>query len=75
MSPTSFPGLDATSPAPGDRVPELGSLQQAFVGHARRLHEWVGRGRHVLLGYIDALDAQYGAFVEVALRSMPCLRS
>jgi 2-polyprenyl-6-methoxyphenol hydroxylase-like FAD-dependent oxidoreductase len=67
------PDMDATSPAPGDRVPELGSLQQAFVGHARRLHECVGRGRHVLLGYIDAPGTQYDAFVEgwSALDALP----
>lgn len=58
------PEMDATSPAPGDRVPEVGGLQQRFVGHAERLHEYVGRGRHVLLGYIDAPGAQYDAFVE-----------
>ena len=65
--------MDATSPAPGDRVPELGSLRQTFVGHARRLHECVGRGQHVLLGYIDAPGIQYDAFVEgcSALDALP----
>jgi len=28
----------------------------------RRLHEYVGRGRHTLLGYIDASGAHYDAF-------------
>jgi 2-polyprenyl-6-methoxyphenol hydroxylase-like FAD-dependent oxidoreductase len=67
------PETDATLPAPGDRVPEVGSLQQTFVGHALRLHEYVGRGRHVLLGYIDAPGAQYDAFVEgcSALDALP----
>ena len=58
------PGMDAALPAPGDRVPEVGGFQQIFVGHAQRLHEYVGRGRHVLLGYIDAPGAQYDAFVK-----------
>jgi 2-polyprenyl-6-methoxyphenol hydroxylase-like FAD-dependent oxidoreductase len=58
------PDMDATSPAPGDRIPEVGGLQQTFVGHARRLHECIGRGRHVLLGYIDAPGVQYDAFVD-----------
>ncbi|MFT4439472.1 FAD-dependent monooxygenase [Caballeronia sp. 15715] len=57
------PDIDASSPAPGDRVPELGSLQQTYIGHARRLHDFVGGGRHILLGYIDAPGAQYDAFV------------
>jgi 2-polyprenyl-6-methoxyphenol hydroxylase-like FAD-dependent oxidoreductase len=67
------PEMDATLPAPGDRVPEVGGLQQTFVGHARRLHECVGRGRHVLLGYIDVPGIQYDAFVEgcCALDSVP----
>lgn len=59
-----FPDMDATSPAPGDRIPEVGGLQETFVGHARRLHDFIGRGRHVLLGYIDAPGIQYDAFVE-----------
>lgn len=65
--------MDATLPAPGDRVPELGGFRQAFVGHARRLHECVGRGRHVPLGYVDAPGAQYDAFVEgcAALDALP----
>lgn len=44
------------APAPGDRVPEVGGLTQAFVGHAQRLCEHIGRGRHTLIGYIDADD-------------------
>ena len=40
-------------PAPGDRVPQVGGLVQAFVGHAQRLQDHLGRGRHTLVGYID----------------------
>ncbi|WP_250493379.1 FAD-dependent monooxygenase [Caballeronia sp. GAWG1-1] len=43
------PGL----PAPGDRVPECGGLAEAFVGHAVRLRDHIGRGRHTLIGYLD----------------------
>ncbi len=44
----------ATAPlAAGDRVPDAGRLRRAFVGHALRLHERLGRGRHVLLGFVD----------------------
>ncbi|WP_250466961.1 FAD-dependent monooxygenase [Caballeronia sp. GAFFF2] len=43
------PGL----PAPGDRVPECGRLAEAFVGHAVRLRDHIGRGRHTLIGYLD----------------------
>jgi hypothetical protein len=45
--------LAAELPAPGDRVPEVGGLRQAFVGHAQRLQAHIGRGRHVFIGYID----------------------
>jgi 2-polyprenyl-6-methoxyphenol hydroxylase-like FAD-dependent oxidoreductase len=67
------PGMDAASPAPGDRLPEVGGFQQTYVGHAQRLHDHVGRGRHVLLGYIDSPGAQYDAFVEggSALAALP----
>ncbi|CAG9191284.1 Monooxygenase [Paraburkholderia sabiae] len=58
----NWPDADAESPAPGDRLPDAGGLSQRFVGHPRRLHEYIGHGRHVLLGYIDALDGQYEAF-------------
>src|SRR5262249_52655627 len=55
-------------PAPGDRVPDAGGLAQAFVGHPVRLHERIGRGRHTLIGYIDAhgapLAAQVAAFAD-----------
>jgi 2-polyprenyl-6-methoxyphenol hydroxylase-like FAD-dependent oxidoreductase len=50
-------------PAPGDRAPEVGGLVETFVGHAQRLQEQIGRGRHTLIGYaedetcIDAFDA------------------
>ncbi|AET93159.1 monooxygenase FAD-binding protein [Burkholderia sp. YI23] len=46
-------------PAPGDRAPEVGGLVQAFIGHAQRLQDHLGRGRHTLLSYID--DATDGA--------------
>jgi 2-polyprenyl-6-methoxyphenol hydroxylase-like FAD-dependent oxidoreductase len=53
-------------PAPGDRAPDAGGLTHAFVGHPVRLHERIGRGRHTLIGYIDAhgarLCAQLAAF-------------
>jgi 2-polyprenyl-6-methoxyphenol hydroxylase-like FAD-dependent oxidoreductase len=53
-------------PAPGDRAPEVGGLMQAFVGHAQRLQEHLGRGRHTLIAYIDddADGAHIAAFNE-----------
>src|SRR5271168_5392524 len=36
--------------AAGDRLPDAGQLRRPFVGHALRLRERLGRGRHVLLG-------------------------
>jgi 2-polyprenyl-6-methoxyphenol hydroxylase-like FAD-dependent oxidoreductase len=39
--------------AAGDRAPDAGQLERPFVGHALRLRERIGRGRHVLMGYVD----------------------
>ncbi|WP_336596499.1 FAD-dependent monooxygenase [Paraburkholderia bengalensis] len=55
---------DPALPAPGDRLPDACGLSQHFVGHPRRLHEYIGRGRHTLIGYIDAAGPQYDAFVN-----------
>ncbi|QQC65969.1 FAD-dependent monooxygenase [Paraburkholderia ginsengisoli] len=57
------PDADPAAPAAGDRAPDAHSLTQRFVGHARRLHEYVGRGKHTLVGYVDAAE-QYDAFVD-----------
>ncbi|MGF6575153.1 2-polyprenyl-6-methoxyphenol hydroxylase-like FAD-dependent oxidoreductase [Paraburkholderia sp. GAS333] len=56
---------DPASPASGDRLPDAGGLSQRFVGHARRLHEFVGRGRYTLVGYVDAMGQQFDAFREL----------
>jgi len=58
------PDVASELPAPGDRLPDVGGLSQRFVGYARRLHEFVGNGRHTLLGYVDATGQQYDAFVD-----------
>jgi 2-polyprenyl-6-methoxyphenol hydroxylase-like FAD-dependent oxidoreductase len=55
--------LPPEAPAPGDRAPDAAGLTQAFVGHPLRLHERIGRGRHTLVGYVDAQDAQLAAHV------------
>ncbi|MBN3763594.1 FAD-dependent monooxygenase [Burkholderia sp. Ac-20365] len=55
---------DPESPAPGDRVPDVCGLSQRFVGRPRRLHEFIGRGQHVLLGYVDSADTQVQAFAD-----------
>jgi 2-polyprenyl-6-methoxyphenol hydroxylase-like FAD-dependent oxidoreductase len=55
---------DPELPAPGDRLPDACGLSQRFVGRPRRLHEFTGHGRHVLLGYVDAAGAQVDAFVD-----------
>ncbi|SAL47390.1 FAD-dependent monooxygenase [Caballeronia humi] len=62
------PELAAELPAPGDRVPEVGGLRQGFVGHAQRLQAHIGRGRHVLIGFIDedADGARVAAFSAAA---------
>ncbi|CAB3767119.1 FAD-dependent monooxygenase [Paraburkholderia solisilvae] len=64
------PPLAAELPAPGDRLPDANGLTQAYVGHPVRLHRRIGRGRHVLIGYVDAqgvqLDAQLAAFADAS---------
>jgi hypothetical protein len=57
------PDADPASPAPGDRLPDARDLTQRFVGHSRRLHEYVGRGKHTLVGYVDKPE-QYDAFID-----------
>jgi 2-polyprenyl-6-methoxyphenol hydroxylase-like FAD-dependent oxidoreductase len=37
--------------AAGDRAPDAGGLRRSYVEQPFRLHERLGRGRHVLLGY------------------------
>jgi 2-polyprenyl-6-methoxyphenol hydroxylase-like FAD-dependent oxidoreductase len=62
------PELPPELPAPGDRAPDAFGLTQAFVGYPLRLHERIGRGRHTLIGYVDAqgapLAAQVAAFAD-----------
>jgi 2-polyprenyl-6-methoxyphenol hydroxylase-like FAD-dependent oxidoreductase len=58
------PDVDAELPAPGDRLPDVYGLVQSFVAYPRRLHEFVGHGRHTLLGYVDSADQQYDAFAD-----------
>ncbi|CAB3751798.1 FAD-dependent monooxygenase [Paraburkholderia humisilvae] len=69
------PHLTAGLPAPGDRVPDAGGLTQAYVGHPVRLHERMGRGRHTLVGYIDAQDAQRDAQVAAFADGCRSLRA
>ncbi|KXU85286.1 monooxygenase [Caballeronia megalochromosomata] len=55
-------------PAPGDRAPQAGGLVEAFIGHAQRLHDHLGRGRHTLVGYIDAAaDSARAAAFDTAV--------
>jgi 2-polyprenyl-6-methoxyphenol hydroxylase-like FAD-dependent oxidoreductase len=46
-------GAASTALAAGDRIPDVGQLRRAFVRQSFRLHERLGRGRHVLFGFID----------------------
>jgi 2-polyprenyl-6-methoxyphenol hydroxylase-like FAD-dependent oxidoreductase len=59
-----WPSADPAAPAAGDRAPDACGLSQRFVGHARRLHEYIGRGRYTFIGYVDAAAQQYDHFVE-----------
>jgi 2-polyprenyl-6-methoxyphenol hydroxylase-like FAD-dependent oxidoreductase len=45
---------DASAPGAGDRAPDASGLTRPFAGHPIRLRERLGRGRHVLVGYIGA---------------------
>ncbi len=47
--------------AAGDRVPDAGGLRRAYVALPFRLHERLGRGRHVLFAYLGADDARVEA--------------
>lgn len=53
------------APAPGDRAPDALGLREPFVGHPTRLHERLGRGRHVLIGYPGDAD-EWAAFGVLA---------
>ncbi len=50
--------------AAGDRLPDAGQLRRSFVGHPLRLHERLGRGRHVMLGFIEN-DAAAASLTEM----------
>lgn len=51
--------------AAGDRVPDAGQLRRPFVGHGLRLHERLGRGRHVLLGFVGDDPAAVVSLAEM----------
>lgn len=51
--------------AAGDRAPDAGGLRRAFVEQPFRLHERVGRGRHVLVGYVDGSAATVDSMAEL----------
>ncbi|CAH1651514.1 Monooxygenase [Hyphomicrobiales bacterium] len=42
---------DETGLQAGDRAPDAYGLIRPFVAHPARLHEWLGKGRHLLLCY------------------------
>ncbi len=44
--------LDPALPGAGDRAPDVAGLRRLFVAHNLGLHDLIGRGRHVLLGYV-----------------------
>jgi 2-polyprenyl-6-methoxyphenol hydroxylase-like FAD-dependent oxidoreductase len=57
--------------AAGDRAPDAGQLRRAFMGLPLRLHERLGRGRHVLLGYVGDDEA----IIEELVAMLGLLRS
>ncbi|KAK47848.1 pentachlorophenol monooxygenase [Caballeronia jiangsuensis] len=59
--------MAAELPAPGDRAPQAGGLVEAFIGHAQRLHDHLGRGRHTLVAYIDDADSARIAAFDAAV--------
>ncbi|MCK0208151.1 FAD-dependent monooxygenase [Starkeya koreensis] len=54
-----------TALAAGDRIPDAGGLRRAYVRLPFRLHERLGRGRHVLFGYAGD-EAGLTALVELS---------
>ena len=54
-------------PCAGDRSPDANGLTRSFVAHPIRLRERLGRGRHVLVGYVDgkSADAVYSGFADL----------
>lgn len=50
----SYRGSSIVSADGGDRIPDVGGLRRARVGQPFRLHERLGRGRHVLFGLVDS---------------------
>jgi 2-polyprenyl-6-methoxyphenol hydroxylase-like FAD-dependent oxidoreductase len=59
--------MAAELPAPGDRAPQAGGLVEDFIGHAQRLHDHLGRGRHTLVAYIDDVDSARIAAFDAAV--------
>lgn len=58
------PALTKNGLAAGDRVPDAGPLRRRYVGQPFRLHERLGRGRHILMAYLDD-DALIEKFAEM----------
>ena len=54
-----------TSLAAGDRIPDAGQLRRSYVALPFRLHERLGRGRHVLFAYLGTDDARIETFTEM----------
>jgi 2-polyprenyl-6-methoxyphenol hydroxylase-like FAD-dependent oxidoreductase len=51
--------------AAGDRIPDAGQLRRSYVALPFRLHERLGRGRHVLFAYLGTDDARIETLVEM----------
>lgn len=51
--------------AAGDRAPDAAGLRRPFVQQPFRLHERLGRGRHVLLGYVDGSTPMLDALARL----------
>jgi hypothetical protein len=56
------PGAATALIAAGDRMPDAGPLSRRYMERQFSLHERLGRGRHVLIGYIGNDPAWHETF-------------
>ena len=66
------PVLTKNGLAAGDRVPDAGPLRRRYVAQPFRLHERLGRGRHILMAYLDddALIERFAAMLALLRASL-----
>jgi 2-polyprenyl-6-methoxyphenol hydroxylase-like FAD-dependent oxidoreductase len=65
------PDADAAPLVAGDHVPDAGPLNRPLSAQTFGLHEWLGRGRHVLMGFVaDAASVERFAEMRRCFRDI-----